>query len=55
MQEAKELANDPSTDYSAAPLEVDGSRHDLPTHLIPLVLLSPGRYLCKSGDHMVNV
>lgn len=27
MQEAKELANDPSTDYSAAPLEVRDILH----------------------------
>ena len=52
MQEAKELANDPSTDYSAAPLEVCGFRHDLHTHLIPLVLHLPGGHLCKSGDDM---
>lgn len=46
LQEAKELANDESTDYTAAPLEVCHISSPLPrqtfTHLIP------GRHICES-------
>ena len=34
MQEAKELASDPSTDYTAAPLEVSILSSNLAEHLI---------------------
>lgn len=44
MQEARELANDPSTDYTAAPLEVCpfSSQNASLSHLPPV-----GRYLCE--------
>lgn len=45
MQEARELANDPCTDYTAAPLEVcTGS---LKCNLV-LNGLATGRYFCES-------
>lgn len=38
MQEARELANDPSTEYSAAPLEV---RATTPFAFFPVRILTP--------------
>ena len=46
MQEARELANDPCTDYSAAPLEVRSFSIGQ-WWFLTLLLLVPGRYLRK--------
>lgn len=47
MQEARELANDPCTDYSAAPLEVRGSFCAI--FFTGLIISPVGRYLCMSS------
>lgn len=53
LQEAKELANDKSTDYTAAPLEVCRiSPHPLNTHSI-FTCLIPGRYIRELHPHLI--
>ena len=50
MQEARELANDPSTEYSAAPLEVCDAFIFAYTQdqrlALPPLFITLGRYLC---------
>ena len=49
LQEAKELANDESTDYTAAPLEV--CRNFPPPTRRAFTHLNPGRHICESYPH----
>jgi len=49
LQEAKELANDESTDYTAAPLEV--CRNFPPHTQQAFTHLTPGRHICEPHPH----
>ena len=47
MQEARELANDPCTDYTAAPLEVRNLLSEFTSYSNILCFIILGRYICE--------
>jgi hypothetical protein len=61
MQEARELANDPSTEYSAAPLEVSitylsaHTKTETPSPLLHPCRVTLGRYLCMHSFSLQRI